>query len=260
MMQKLSMSKDKKRRSKMNDLIKITTNEKDEQLVDGRDLYNFLGIKAKFSDWIKNSIRDFDFIESVDFDSFSKNLDKPNGGRPTKEYSLTIGMAKELSMLARNETGKEARRYFIECERKAKGEIKPLTLKESLLAQVELIEKNEALQIENKELVKSAEVNAPKVDFFDAVVDSKTAVEMSKVAKSLSIKGYGRNNLFAFLRETKVLRPNNEPYQRFIDMGLFRVIEQKYNNGKGETKISFKTLVFQKGLDYIRREIEKKRR
>jgi hypothetical protein len=49
---------------------------------------------------------------------------------------------------------------------------------------------------------------------------------------------------------------NNRPYQEFIDRGYFRVIEQKWTTPEGETKISIKTLVYQKGLDFIRRQRE----
>jgi len=127
---------------------------------------------------------------------------------------------------------------------------RPTTLRESLLAQVKLIDENEKLQIENKAMT-------PKAEFFDAVTDSKTALEMGKIAKVLAIKGYGRNKLFAFLREAKILRHNNEPYQQYIDRGLFRIIEQKYKVPCGETRISIKTLVFQKGLDYILKAVNK---
>ena len=65
----------------------------------------------------------------------------------------------------------------------------------------------------------------PKADFFDAVADSKTAIEMSRAAKVLNY-GKGRNTLFKILREEKVLRENNEPYQEFCDRGYFRVIER----------------------------------
>jgi len=49
---------------------------------------------------------------------------------------------------------------------------------------------------------------------------------------------------------------NNRPYQEFIDRGYFRVIEQKWTTPEGETKISIKTLVYQKGLDFIRRQLQ----
>ena len=48
---------------------------------------------------------------------------------------------------------------------------------------------------------------------------------------------------------------NNIPYQRYIDAGLFRTVEQKYSMPDGETRISIKTLVYQKGVDYIRKVV-----
>ena len=96
----------------------------------------------------------------------------------------------------------------------------------------------------------------PKADFFDAVADSKTAISMNEVAKVLNIKGYGRNNLFEFLRENKVLDRWNVPYQRYVDNGWFRVIEQHYQKN-GEPVVTTKTLVYQKGADGIRKMIEK---
>lgn len=97
----------------------------------------------------------------------------------------------------------------------------------------------------------------PKADFFDAVADSKTAISMNEVAKVLGIKGYGRNNLFEFLRNIGILDRFNVPYQRYVDCGWFRVIEQKYMKN-GEPVISTKTLVYQKGVDAIRKKITEK--
>ena len=95
----------------------------------------------------------------------------------------------------------------------------------------------------------------PKAEFFDAVASSKTAIPMDRVAKVLGIKGLGRNKLFAVLREKKILDNGNTPYQEFVDRGYFRVIEQKYTLPNGETRINIKTLVYQKGVDYIRKII-----
>lgn len=103
---------------------------------------------------------------------------------------------------------------------------------------------------------KQIEELKPKADFFDAVADSKTAISMNEVAKVLAIKGYGRNNLFEFLRNEGILDRFNVPYQRYVDCGWFRVIEQKYMKN-GEPVVSTKTLVYQKGVDAIRRRIVK---
>jgi len=58
------------------------------------------------------------------------------------------------------------------------------------------------------------------------------------------------------LRNKKVLDRNNIPYQTFVDRGYFRVLEQKYNIPSGETKINIKTMVFQKGVDFIRKMVK----
>lgn len=93
------------------------------QTCSARELHKFLEVKARFNDWIVNRIADFGFVEEQDFTvvegGFTKNLVKTSG-RPSKEYFLSISMAKELCMVERNAKGKEARLYFIECERIAK--------------------------------------------------------------------------------------------------------------------------------------------
>lgn len=111
-------------------------------------------------------------------------------------------------------------------------------------------EQKEKIALENK-----VKADKPKVEFFDAVADSKTAVSMNEVAKCLAIPGYGRNNLFKFLRNKNILMDNNLPYQEYIDRGYFRVIEQKWTGKDGMPQISYKTLAYQKGLDFIRKII-----
>ena len=126
----------------------------------------------------------------------------------------------------------------------------PQTYAEALRALADKAEEAERLAIENKEM-------KPKAEFFDTVADSKTALPMDRVAKVLEVKGYGRNKLFEFLRDNGVLDSRNVPYQRFIDAGWFRTIEQHYQNGY-EPCISIKTLVYQKGVDGIRKLLQKK--
>lgn len=90
------------------------------QAVSGRYLHSFLQSKQEFSNWIKNRIKQYGFIENQDFEVFDKFVENPKGGRPLVEYVLSIDMAKELSMVERTERGRQARRYFIECEQALK--------------------------------------------------------------------------------------------------------------------------------------------
>ena len=50
----------------MKDLIKITTNDKGKQLVSGRGLHEFLGIKTKYKDWFLRMVK-YGFEEGIDF-------------------------------------------------------------------------------------------------------------------------------------------------------------------------------------------------
>jgi prophage antirepressor-like protein len=97
----------------------------------------------------------------------------------------------------------------------------------------------------------------PKAEFFDAVAGSKTAISMGEAAKIIYEETHlGRNKLFKVLRQKGILMSDNIPYQEFIDRGYFRTIEQKYTVPDGSTRISIKTLVYQKGLDFIRKVIK----
>jgi len=122
-----------------------------------------------------------------------------------------------------------------------------------LIAAATKLKEERAARIEAE---KKVEILKPKAEFYDDVAGSKDAIEMSDVAKVLAIKGMGRNNLFEFLREKKILQSNNIPYQQYVDREYFRVLEQKYITPKGETKINIKTLVFQKGVEYIRKLVK----
>ena len=113
---------------------------------------------------------------------------------------------------------------------------------------------------ENKKLIAENKEMQPKADFYDAVAQSEDTIDVGQVAKVLAIKGYGRNNLFKFLREQKVLMHNNQPYQKYIDCGYFKQIETQWYDLRAEmTHIGLKTVVYQKGLDFIRNLIEKQK-
>ncbi len=91
------------------------------QTVNARSLHVFLKSGKDFSSWIKNRIQQYEFMENKDYIVFTHSGENPSGGRPMKEYAISIEMAKEISMVERNEKGKEARQYFIQCEKRAKA-------------------------------------------------------------------------------------------------------------------------------------------
>jgi phage anti-repressor protein len=105
----------------MTELIKVSQNEKNQQVVSARELYKFLEVKTDFTDWIKRQF-DYGFIENVDYNLLKSEGVRLEGKREVKreidDYVLLLDCAKEISMIQRSEKGKTARLYFIECERK----------------------------------------------------------------------------------------------------------------------------------------------
>ncbi|MGL5732303.1 MAG: phage antirepressor KilAC domain-containing protein [Bacteroidales bacterium] len=174
----------------------------------------------------------------------------PQNGQKYEMYNLTLNQAKQVLMRESKFVRKAMIQYIDSLENELKNKFKvPTTFREALLLAAEQQEVIESQQ-------KRIEIMAPKEEFFDAVADSKDAISMNDVAKVLGIKGMGRNNLFEFLRQNNILMNNNTPYQKYVDCGYFRVIEQSYMKNN-EPYINTKTLVYQKGLDFIRKTINK---
>lgn len=109
----------------LKDLIKVSEigGEKVNS-INAKDLHKILKSETRFNDWIARRLDEIDAIENVEFYSFLSKT--PNGGRPSKEYIVTISLAKEIAMLEKNDIGKQYRRYFIELEKEYRNTQKSL--------------------------------------------------------------------------------------------------------------------------------------
>ena len=117
----------------------------------------------------------------------------------------------------------------------------------------------QAMQYLNEEITElrlENNIMKPKALFYDQVTGSDDTIEMKEVARILNV-GIGRNKIFSILRDKKILDRNNQPYQQYVDRGYFRVIESKYETN-GEIRINLKTVVFQRGLEFIKKVLEDK--
>ena len=221
----------------MQELIALNTVEFDgseQQTVNARELHEFLEVGKDFSNWIKDRIEKYGFVENVDYVRFSPNLAKtPYGGRPSVEYHISLSMAKELCMVERNEKGKQARQYFIECERVAK---------QKLTAQPALPSYSEALrqladQIDhNKELQEKIEQDKPKVEYCDQIVADNGSMTITKAAKVI---GYPPRKFKDYIRQIGWLYSNADtPMQHVITSGymVLRYAHWTDNNGNAVEK------------------------
>lgn len=117
---------------------------------------------------------------------------------------------------------------------------------------------NRLVELETAPLHQKLEEQKPLVDFANQLSDTTSLIDMNQMAKLLKDEHIpiGRNRLFEILRQKEILRDNNEPYQRYIESGYFKVKEGAYNTPYG-VKTYVKTLVTGKGQIWITEKLRK---
>ena len=204
----------------------------ERKLVTGKELAEVLGVS-------KDTINAT--VERLDVDGVLRRVDiarNTQGGYLFSEYQATV--IKQEIQKHHNLANRQIDNVSTEAE------------EDQMIAQALTILQRR-IQDANKEI----ERLKPAAEFAYQICSSKDAIDIGNCAKVLN-RNIGRNNLFEFLRNKKILQSDNIPYQKYIDSGYFRVIETKYTIPSGETKISLKTMVLQKGVAYINKLLKEK--
>ncbi|UDM70174.1 phage antirepressor KilAC domain-containing protein [Vagococcus fluvialis] len=230
------------------ELIPVKENSSGQVVVSGRELHEFLGIKTQYTKWFERMV-EYGFDENQDYLLDSQKRLTNNPKNPTTEitdHALTISMAKEISMIQRNEKGKQARQYFIKVEEAWNSP--------------EMIMKR-ALQIADKKIISLEEkirTDKPKTIFADAVAASHTSILVGELAKMLKQNGIdmGANRLFQWLRTNGFLIKRkgtdwNMPTQYSMDLKLFEIKETNVQHADGHITISKTPKVTGKGQQYF---------
>lgn len=235
-------------------------------------LYQFLGFTpSNYSKWFRKNIADNEFAEE-NTDYFLLVLKYEHNGIVGKrqDAKLTAGFAKKLSMMSKSEKGEQAREYFIRVENALKQQVMAQQKPDSYMIddrierakrwieeeqeRVELRQKNAELLEENETLSEENEIMKPKAKFHDTIAISEDCITIEEMAKVLASNKIpvGRNRLYAWLREIKILRKNNLPYQKYVKQGFFKVREYTYPDKRtGEPRIATQTTVTPKGQRVI---------
>lgn len=195
-------------------------------------------------------------LDRLDTDEKSKlNLGLSGGATNcVNEYGLYA-----LIMASRKPTAKEFKRWVthevLPSIRKHGAYMTEQTIEKALTSPdflIELATKLKEEQEKRKQLEVKVAQDKPLVDFATQVSKSSDLIDIAQMAKLAQDENIniGRNKLFEWLREKKILMSNNNPYQRFVDQGFFQLKEITKSTPYGD-KIFLKTLVTGKGQIYI---------
>ena len=224
--------------------LEIITAE-DRQYINARDLHNTLEVGRDFSNWIKDRIEKYSFIEGKDF---SLNLAKSTGGRPAMDYILSISMAKELAMIENNDKGREIRQYLIKVEQ-AWNTPEMIMARALQVSSKTINSLNEKLYLAEKTI----EQQKPKVEYFDTLISRGNSTNIRNTAKELKIperQFIKMLQLDGFLYRDK----HNQlcPYSEYIQKGYFEVKEWQ----QGE-KTGTQTLITVEGKQFFINKYQK---
>lgn len=243
------------------ELIPVHTNPDGGNVVMGRDLHEFLEVTTPYDKWFPRMV-EYGFSAGQDF---STNLSKSTGGRPKQDHIITLDMAKEISMIQRTERGKQARQYFIECERRLKQvqpELTPEQLMAKALLQAEqtMLEQTQAIEALNTRV----EDMEPSYNLGEALLSTEDNIYVGDMAKMLKSRGLfygGRTKLFAWLKDNDyIMKTGSSGYaalQRWLDNGVLDVEEHVYEPFFGEPKLRYTIKVTPKGQEHFINKFKK---
>lgn len=213
----------------MNEIIKIKMNKNNEPVINGRELHEFLEVKSKYSDWINRMLK-LGFVENNDYLAVAQKKEAAQGNEFTQfEHIMKIDMAKEISMLQRNKKGKQARLYFIECEKRFReNRINKLTDTE-ILAKAILIA-NEELKRKDKLIEDQKQKIEEQETYLDIIRSSSNKVVTTQIAQDY---GYSAKKFNQVLKEYGVHYKINGQWiltHKYKDCGYIMSETLKFNN------------------------------
>ena len=212
-----------------------------KRAVSARDLYNFLGCTERFQSWFERQLQ-YGFAENTDY--VGCKVFNALANQELQDYAMTISMAKEVSMIQRNEKGKEARQYFIACEKKLEEMTSPSYMITDPIKRaekwIEEEKQRQQLALENK-------VMKPKAEYFDNLVDRNLLTNIRDTAKQIHIP---QNEFVSLLLKHKFVyrdaKRKLKPYAEYIP--LYFEMKDFERNGHADTQL----LINPKGKETFR--------
>lgn len=221
----------------------IQENKDLQQAVSARELYQFLDPTERFSNWFDRQVQ-YGFEEGVDY--LGCKVFNTLAKQELQDYLMSVDMAKEVSMIQRSEKGKEARQYFIECEKRLRKQVFQLPdFTNPAEAARAFADQYEQKQIAMQKLA----IAEPKAKALDVIDSSEGALNIRDTGKTL---GIGQKKFIEWALKNEWLYRDSknklQAYSKRIQQGYLEIKATTYGHASFGSRATTQTVVTPQGL------------
>lgn len=242
----------------MNELIKINY-ETEQPTVSARDLHEGLDVGTKFATWFPR-MAEYGFTENVDYRICYPNLgSESHGGQNMVDYEISVDMAKQICMIQRSEKGKQYRQYFLDLEKawNTPEQVMARALKMAGKTIDSLKDRCKFLGGQVVEQQKLIEEMTPKANYVDHILESKSLVATTQIAKDYGMSAVRFNRI---LNDMKIQYKVNKQwvlYSKYQNCGYVHSKTIDITRSNGDSDVTMQTQWTQKGRLFLYEELKK---
>lgn len=238
-----------------NELLKVNY-DSEHPTVSARELHAGLEIKSKYADWFKN-MSAYGFSENVDYFTVSKNLE--NGGR-TIEHQISVDMAKQICMIQRSEKGRMYRQYFLDLE-KAWNTPEQVMARALRMANRSIESLKDRCTFLGEQVVEQQKIIGelqPKANYVDTILQSKSLVLTTQIAKDYGMSARKLNQILKEMRIQYKVGGQWVLYSKYQSNGYVHSRTINITRTNGESDTTMQTEWTQKGRLFLYEALKKK--
>jgi anti-repressor protein len=216
-----------------------------DQVVSAREVHAYLETTERFNAWFEKRCEMFGQVKPYANNfAYAPNRVSIGSGaeREIDDYLIPIDVAKMFLASGTTKKSAEIIKYLVGVE---KAWNDPIKVVERGMQWLKYENSKLTRQIERKD--RQLDKAQPAIEFTNAVHNSYDCITVGEFAKLIKT---GQNRLFEFLKQKDYLMRNNQPYQKYLDMGVFRTIEKTMRTPFGD-KLYIQTLITPSGQTYL---------
>lgn len=241
----------------MNELIKVNY-DTEHPTVSARELHKALEVSSRFSRWFDTNKEMF--VDGEDYNKCTSSTVVNNGAvRELEDYEITVLMAKHLSMMSRTEKGKEIRNYLIDLEKawNTPEQVMARALKMAGKTIDSLKDRCKFLGGQVVEQQKLIEEMTPKANYVDRILESKSLVATTQIAKDYGMSAIRFNQILNSLKIQYKVNKQWVLYSKYQNCGYVHSKTIDITRSNGNPDVTMQTQWTQKGRLFLYEELKK---